>query len=135
MERMPRPWTRRERERAAIGVVSRGFTDIRAIAYQPERAGDPAAALGRIRMIADACHNLSGAAQSRCRDGAPDPFAWAWQTASSDQREWLTEVLRSLGLDTAWLDAAPARSSSGHPRRERGGIRIWSRRPQNRHFK
>lgn len=65
MERVPRPWTRRERDRAVAGVLSRGFTDIRTIAYRPEIAGDPAAALERIRMIADACHNLPGAVVAR----------------------------------------------------------------------
>jgi hypothetical protein len=49
MGRVPRPWTRRERERAATGVMFRGYTDIRAIARNPERVGDPAAALARIQ--------------------------------------------------------------------------------------
>ena len=124
----PRPWTRRERQRAEIAVVSRGFTDIRAIAHEPERAGNPVAALGRIRMIADACHNLPGAARPGRRGSGPEPFAWAWQTASPDQREWLTEILQSLGLDTAWLDTVPARRSPDHPRRTLGVIRIWSRK-------
>jgi len=106
---MPRPWTRRERERAATGVMSRGFAHIRTIAHEPELAGDSVAALERIRMIADACHNLPGSIGPTRRDSSPDPFAWAWQTASSDQREWLAQVLRSLDLDTAWLDNVPTR--------------------------
>jgi hypothetical protein len=84
----------------------RSYTDIRAIARNPERVGDPAAALARIRMIADACHNLPGAARPGRRGSGPDPFAWARQTASPYRREWLAEVLQSLGLDTAWLDTA-----------------------------
>jgi len=108
---MPRPWTRRERERAATGVMSRGFADIRTIAHEPELAGDSVAALERIRMIADACHNLPGSIGPNRQDGGPDPFAWAWQAANSDQREWLTQVLWSLDLDTAWLDNVPTRRS------------------------
>ena len=128
MERMPRPWTRRDRNRAEIAVLSRGFTDIRTIACKPGTAGDPTAALERIRMIADACHNLPGAARRRRRGPHPDPFAWAWQTASPDKREWLTEVFQSLGLDTAHLATAPARQPSAHPQRTRRRIRIRSRK-------
>jgi len=105
-------------------VLSRGFTDIRTIAYKPEIVGDPAAALERIRLIADACHNLPGAGPGRRRDGRPDPFAWAWQTAGADKREWFTEVFWSVGLDTACLDAIPTRQPSGHARRTLGRIRI-----------
>jgi hypothetical protein len=104
---VPRPWTRRERERAENGVLSRGLIDIRTIAYRPEIAGDPAAALERIRVIADACHNLPGNARRHRQGSDPDPFAWAWQTVSPETREWLAEVFGSLGLDTAWLDAIP----------------------------
>jgi hypothetical protein len=84
----------------------RGYIDIRTIAHNPERIGDPAAALERIRMIADACHNLPGADRPRRRGSRPDPFSWTWQTASPDQREWLAEVSQPLELDTAWLDTA-----------------------------
>jgi hypothetical protein len=131
-----RPWTRRERERVATGVMSRGFTDIRSIAHKPEIAGDSAAAFERIRMIADACHNLPGAARPRRRGNGPDPLAWAWQTASPDQREWLVQVLQSLGLDAVRLDTVPTRHSPDHPRRIREGNRIWSRkRPDQIHLR
>jgi hypothetical protein len=128
MERMPRPWTKREREDAVIGAISRGFIEIRTIAYKPEIVGDPAAALKRIHMIANACHNLPGVTRRSRRGKGPDPFAWAWDTASSDEREWFTTVFRSLRLDTAWLDTIPVRKSSDGPRRTRGRIRIRSRK-------
>jgi hypothetical protein len=102
---------RRERERAETGVLFRGFVDIRTIAHRPEVAGDSAAALKRIGMIADACHNLPGAATWRRRGSEPDPFAWAWQASSRDMRESLGEVFQSLELDTAWLDAVPLKQS------------------------
>lgn len=125
---MPRPWTPRERERAETGVLVRGFVDIRLIAREPDRAGDPAAALKRIHVIADACHNLTGAATWRRRGSRPDPFAWTWQTASPDQREWLVEIFQSLELDTAWLDTVPPKRPLDHARRTR--IRFLRRKPQ-----
>lgn len=126
--RMRRPWTRRDRSRAEIAVLSRGFIEIRTIAYKPEVVGDPAAALERIRMIADACHNLPGAARVHRRGSHPDPFAWAWQTASSDKREWLAGAFQSLGLDTADLDAIPVGQSSAHFRQTRRRIRVGPRK-------
>ena len=107
MERVPRSWTRRERVLAESGVLSRDLIDIRTTAFRPEIAGDPAAALERIRMIADACHNLPGAARRRRRGSRRDPFVRTWQTASPEAREWLTEAFGAYGLDTAWLDAIP----------------------------
>jgi hypothetical protein len=107
MKHMPRPWTAREREFAETGVLARGYIDIRVLTYKRESAGDPATALRRIQMIADACHNLPGAARRRHRGGGLDPFVSTWQMAKPDQREWLAEVFQSLRLDTAWLDNAP----------------------------
>jgi hypothetical protein len=110
--RVSRSWASREWKRAADGLMARGFIDIRTIASHPECVGDPAAALERIRMIADTCHNLPGATRSHRKRNTSDPFVWLWHMAAPSQREWVAQVLRSLRLETGWLDnAAPGPSS------------------------
>jgi hypothetical protein len=126
---MAKPWTRRERVRAATGLMRNAFVEIRFLAWRPEMSTHPDGALAQIHMIADACHNLPGAAGFRPGpDSGPDPFIYLWQTASPEQRRWLAGQFSFLGLDYGYLSEAPwppaARSPSRRPRLGRGGMRF-----------
>ena len=78
--RRARRWSRRERERAAGRLMSRAFLEIRALAYGAQDAEDPAGALERIGLLADACHNLPGVIGRRPpAPGEADPFIGPWR--------------------------------------------------------
>lgn len=92
---MTRPWTPRERMRAATGLMRNAFLEIRVLAWRPDTAPHEGDALAQIGMIADACHNLPGAVRRRLgSDSGPDPFVYLWHTASPEQRRWLAAQLR-----------------------------------------
>jgi hypothetical protein len=82
-------WSRRERERAAKRLMSQAFIEIRALAYTSrDEEEDPAHALERIRLLADACHNLPGAIGRRPpRPGDADPFIGPWRHPR--ERDWM----------------------------------------------
>lgn len=122
-----RAWTTRERRRAARYLMRHAFLEIRYLARGPEREEDSAAALERIGLLADACHNLPGAGRApRRRD--PDPFIGPWKSVTTGKHAWMASVLKSANLDTAWLDAAPLGPPSvtpaDRPRLARGGFRF-----------
>jgi hypothetical protein len=108
-------WSRRERERAAKRLMSQAFIEIRALAYTAkDEEEDPAGALERIRLLADACHNLPGVIGRRPpRPGDADPFIGPWRHPR--EHDWIARVLKSADLDTAWLDAAPRLPSALGP--------------------
>jgi hypothetical protein len=116
-----------ERERAAKRLMSQAFVEIRALAYTAEDEEDPAGALERIRLLADACHNLPRVIGCRPpRPGDADPFIGPWRHPR--EHDWMARVLQPAGLDTAWLDAAPrwppVLAPAERPRLARGGIRF-----------
>ena len=122
-----RTWSRRERERAAKRLMWQAFIEIRTLAYTAKHEEDPARALERIRLLADACHNLPGVIGRRPpRPGDADPFIGPWRHPR--EHDWMARVLKSADLDTAWLDAAPrqppAVAPAERPRLARGGIRL-----------
>lgn len=124
-----RRWNRRERERAARKLMWFAFVEIRYLARGPKGTEDPAAALERIGWLADACHNLPGVAGRRpSRWGDTDPFIGPWKSSRPGQHAWMAGVLKSAGLDTAWLDAAPLWyppiDPVERPRLARGGVRF-----------
>lgn len=82
------------------------FMEIRHLARGPAGRDDPAAALERIGMIADACHNLPGAGRVP-QEGDLDPFVGPSKSDTMGKHAWMAGVLKSANLDTAWLDAAP----------------------------
>jgi hypothetical protein len=125
--RPPRRWSRRERERAAKRLMSQAFMEIRALAYGAEGTGDPAGALDRIRLLADACHNLPGAIGRRPpAPGEADPFVGPWRKPR--EHDWMARNLKAANLDASWLDAAPwtppVLVPVERPRLARGGIRF-----------
>jgi hypothetical protein len=68
----------------------------------------------RIRVIADACHNLPillGTARRRVRRrAAVRQLEYLWKTASDEQLAWLHAKLDKIGYDYAELDALRAKS-------------------------
>jgi hypothetical protein len=69
----------------------------------------------RIRLIADACHNLPtllGTARRRARRrDAVRRLQYLWKTASDEQLLWLHSRLDRINYDYAALDAIRAKSS------------------------
>lgn len=122
-----RRWSRRERERAAKRLMSQALLEIRALAYTAKDKEDPAEALERIRLLADACHNLPGVIGRRPpAPGEIDPFIGPWR--HPHEHGWMARTLKSTGLGTAWLDAAPrtppVRAPVERPRLTPGGWRL-----------
>lgn len=122
-----RRWNRRERERASKRLMSQAFIEIRTFAYTAKDKEDLADALERIRLLADACHNLPGVIGRRPpRPGDTDPFIGPWRNPR--EHDWMARVLKAADLDTAWLDAAPrwppVIAPVERPRLARGGIRL-----------
>ena len=81
-----RRWNRRERERTAKRLMSQAFIEIRAFAYTAKDKEDLADALERVRLLADACHNLPGvigSAPSALVSGRPWPAAGSPSSAAS----------------------------------------------------
>jgi hypothetical protein len=122
-----RRWNRRERERAAKRLMSQAFMEIRVLACTAKDKEDPADALERIRLLADACHNLPGVIGRRPpRPGDADPFIGPWR--HPHEQNWMARVLKSTDLETAWLDAAsrwpPVLAPMERPRLARCGIRL-----------
>jgi hypothetical protein len=104
-----------------------GFPRDPGLACTAKDEGDPVGALERIRLLADACHNLPGVIGHRPpRPGDADPFIGPWRHPR--EHDWMAGVLKSAGLDTGWLDAAPRQSPvlapAERPRLARGGIRL-----------
>jgi hypothetical protein len=62
--------------------------------------------LAEIHLIADVCHNLPAAASVHSADGY-DPFVYMWQTATTDQKRWLSQQLKHLGADDSYLVESP----------------------------
>lgn len=109
--------------------MATAFIEIRYLARGPKGKEDPAAALERIGWLADACHNLPGVAGSRPpRWGETDAFIGPWKSSNPDQHAWMASVLKSAGLDTAWLAAAPPWPPlvppAERPRLARRGVRF-----------
>jgi hypothetical protein len=107
--------------------MSQAFIEIRTLAYTAKDKEDPADALERIRLLADACHNLPGVIGRRPpRPGDVDPFIGPWRHPR--EHNWMARVLKSTDLDTAWLDTAPrwppVLAPVERPRLARGGIRL-----------
>lgn len=124
-----RRWNRREREQAARLLIWDAFIDIRYHARGAKGREDPVAALERIAWLSDTCHNLAGVAGQRPpRRGELDPFVGPWKSSNPDQHAWMASVLKSGGLDTAWLDAMPVSYPPNdpveRPRLARKGIRV-----------
>ena len=122
-----RRWSRRERERAAKRLMSQAFIEIRALAHTAKDEEDPGGTIERIRLLADACHNLPGViGRPPPRPGGADPFIGPWRHPR--EHDWMARVLKSADIDTAWLDAAPRRppalAPAERPRLARGGIRL-----------
>lgn len=122
-----RRWNRRERERAAKQLMSQAFIEVRTLAYTAKDKEDPTDALERIRLLADACHNLPGViGRWPPRRGDVDPFIGPWRHPR--EHNWMARVLKSTDLDTAWLDAAPrwppVLAPVDRPRLAHGGIRL-----------
>lgn len=122
-----RAWTTRERRRAARYLMWHAFIEIRYLARAPKGKEDPATALERIGLLADACHNLPGEGRAP-RRGDPDPFMGPWKSVTTGQHAWMASVLKSASLDTAWLDAAPVWpptvTPADRPRLAWGGFRF-----------
>jgi hypothetical protein len=60
--------------------MSQAFIEIRALAYTAKDKEDPADALERIRLLADACRNLPGVTGRRPpHPGDVDPFIGPWR--------------------------------------------------------
>lgn len=75
-----RRWNRREREQAAKRLMSQAFIEIRTLACTANDKEDLADALERIRLLADACHNLPGVIGRRPpHPGDVDPFIGPWR--------------------------------------------------------
>jgi hypothetical protein len=125
---MARGWRRRDRERVVAGLLSSALVEIRTLAFNPDLARHPDGHLAEIRMIADVCHNLAGAAPVRAPNEF-DPFIWTWQQANADQKRWLREHLDDLGVDYSHLELAepwppPATAPAMGPRWSRRGWRF-----------
>lgn len=104
--------------------------EIRYLVRHPESTEGTDAAVARIAMIADACHNLPGADKVVPRSIYDlDPFVYLWQSSTDAQREWLIRQFESLGADYRYLVEAapwppPARTPATGPRLRRGGWRL-----------
>lgn len=127
---MVKPWTRRERAHVANSLSRRALVEIRYLARHPESTEGIDAALARIAMIADPCHNLPGAGEVLPRSIYDlDPFVYLWQSSTDAQRERLIRQVESLGSDYRYLVEAapwppPARAPAAGPRLRRGGWRL-----------
>ena len=125
--RRARRWNRRERERAAKQLMSQAFMEIRTLAWTAKDKEDPTDALERIRLLADACHNLPGVIGRRPpAPGDVDPFIGPWRNPR--EHDWMARSLKPACLDTSWLDAAPRTppvlAPVERPRLARAGIRL-----------
>jgi hypothetical protein len=86
-------------------LLHSALIEIRSLAVNPDLAEHPDGHRAEIRMIADVCHNLPGAASVPAPDGF-DPFIWTWQMTNADQKRWLREHLDSMGIDYSHLELA-----------------------------
>ncbi|MEU7799902.1 hypothetical protein AB0B10_11570 [Micromonospora arborensis] len=99
-------WSRDQRRAAIAVLLSAALIEIRALASRPDRSKHPDGHLAEIRLIADVCHNLSGADQPKPA-GEYDGLVYTWQTANDFQRSWLRKHFARAAIDTAFLEQAP----------------------------
>jgi hypothetical protein len=86
-------------------LLSAAMIEIRALASRPESSKHPDGHLAEIRLIADVCHNVPGADQSKPA-GEYDGLVWTWQTANEFQRTWVRKQFTRAGIDTTFLEQA-----------------------------
>jgi hypothetical protein len=93
---------------AAAQIVTNAILEIRSCAGRgPEH-------LDRIYQLADIVHNLPdgvlGGGGRTDSSGYPT-FRWMWQTASAEQRAWLTSQFELLHYDYSYLNNLPSPES------------------------